>query len=101
MRSMATEGWGRACRGAGSFGLGAGIGVLCPGCTSRAAPTWSLFGAYFPVWLPCALIGMAAALAAWRAMLLLPPAPAIPARRLACCAVGLIAGCLAWWLWGR
>ncbi len=72
--------------------------LFVSGCSSRSAPTLGLFGAYFPAWIACALIGVAAA--TFTRMLLVRGrlSRIVPVRMLACCAIGLIAACLAW-LW--
>jgi len=80
---------------------GAGLLAACvsllAGCTPQAAPSLGLFGAYFPAWLLCGLIGIVGALVAWRLMVAWRLSGAVPAQRLACCAFGLIVACLAWW----
>lgn len=68
------------------------------GCARRSAPTLSLFGAYFPIWILCGIVGAAAALATRLALVASGLSEAIPAQLLLCVAVGVIAASLAW-LW--
>lgn len=42
----------------------AALAALLPGCAG--APSFGLFGAYFPLWLLSALIGIVGAVIAWR-----------------------------------
>nr|WP_084653561.1 YtcA family lipoprotein [Sphingomonas sp.] len=67
-------------------------------CAPRAAPTLSLFGAYFPVWILCGTIGIAAAAAARLLLVAGGFSSAVPAQLAFCAAIGVIAACLAW-LW--
>lgn len=85
------------------IGAGSGLAMasaFVSGCSPRSAPTLGVFGAYFPAWIGCALIGGVAA--ACTRMLLVRGRwfQGTPAQTLlACCAVGLIAACLSWaWL---
>ncbi|WP_235895546.1 YtcA family lipoprotein [Yersinia alsatica] len=38
--------------------------IALSGCTRSEAPSFALFGSYFPAWLACAFIGVIAAMAA-------------------------------------
>jgi hypothetical protein len=66
------------------------------GCELRGAPAFVLFGAYFPAWLFCAVLGVAAAIAARAAFVALSLAQVVPFQLLVCSAIGLIAALLAW-----
>lgn len=68
------------------------------GCTPRSAPTLSLFGAYFPNWILCGLIGVVAAGASRLLFVRIGVADAIPAQLLVCTGIGVIVATLAW-LW--
>lgn len=61
-------------------------------------PTLSLFGSYFPVWIPCGVLGVIVALAARFVLVATGWSDAIPAQLIVCTAVGSIAACVAW-LW--
>lgn len=68
------------------------------GCARRSAPTLSLFGAYFPIWIFCGLLGVAAA-GATRALLVATRlSDVVPAQLAVCSAAGVIVASLAW-LW--
>jgi hypothetical protein len=66
------------------------------GCSLVGAPSFELFGAYFPAWMLCALIGLVGA--AGSRMLLTAPAmnTVIPFQLAVCTAVGVIVALLAW-----
>ncbi len=63
----------------------------------EGAPSFELFGAFFPAWMLCAGVGIACSLAA-RAVLAHPRLEtAIPHRLIVCTALGVI-GALMFWL---
>lgn len=69
---------------------------LLTGCSLAAAPSFELFGAYFPAWMLCALIGILVA-AITRVVLTAPAvSEVIPFQFAVCTAVGVIAALLAW-----
>jgi hypothetical protein len=60
------------------------------------APSFELFGAFFPAWMLCALIGVIGA-AGTRVILTNPTfMDMIPFKLAACTAVGVIVGLLVW-----
>ena len=67
---------------------------LLAGCSLAGAPSLELFGAYFPAWLLCALLGTVGALGTAAVLARYPP-DVIPLPRTFCAAVGVIAGLLA------
>ena len=69
------------------------------GCAARGAPSWSLFGAYFPYWLVSALIGIVGALVAHRVFISTGWVRVVPYQLSVCTAIGVVAGVLVW-LWG-
>ncbi|HEY0270269.1 MAG TPA: YtcA family lipoprotein [Sphingomonas sp.] len=77
------------------------IGAACGlgGCAARGAPSFALFGAYFPGWLFCALIGVAGAIATRIGIGAAGLSDAVPAQLLVCTAVAVIAAGLCWLLW--
>lgn len=85
MRLTSVAGWIAAC-------------ASLSGCARRSAPTLSLFGAYFPIWILCGIIGVGAGLATRLALVAGGLSEAIPAQLMLCVAVGVIAASLAW-LW--
>ena len=65
-------------------------------CSLAAAPSLELFGAYFPAWMLCALIGIIGA-AGTRVLLTKPPlSGVVPFQFTVCTAVGVIVGLLSW-----
>lgn len=66
------------------------------GCSSVGAPSFDLFGAFFPAWMLCALIGIVGAAGA-RAVLTTPRLnDTIPMQLAVCTSVGVIVALLAW-----
>ena len=65
-------------------------------CSLAAAPSFELFGAYFPAWMLCALIGIVGA-AGTRVVLTTPAlSGVVPFPFTVCTAVGVIVGLLSW-----
>jgi hypothetical protein len=79
-------------------GLQLAIGLAAVGCTPEAAPTLSLFGSYFPMWIPCGVLGVIAAALTRIVLQVTGLSGAVPAQLLVCTSVGLIVACCAW-LW--
>jgi hypothetical protein len=73
----------------------AGLG----GCTAQGAPSFILFGAYFPAWMFCAVIGILGGLAARIAMVATGLSEALPFQLFVCVSIGLIVAVSAWLLW--
>lgn len=78
----------RVAAGAASLALG--------GCDGAGAPSFVLFGAYFPAWMLCAFLGIAVAVAARVAMVATGLAQALPFQLFLCTALGLVAAIAAW-----
>ena len=71
------------------------------GCSIVGAPSFSLFGAFFPAWMFCALIGIVGAAGA-RVVLTTPRLnDAIPLQLAVCTAVGVIVALLTWMVFFR
>ncbi|WP_211227617.1 YtcA family lipoprotein [Chitinibacter tainanensis] len=68
-------------------------------CSSSIAPAFSLFGAQFPAWLVCALIGVGAAIAARCVLLALKLAEFLPYPLWVCTSIGAICALLLWLTW--
>jgi hypothetical protein len=68
------------------------------GCSSVGAPSFDLFGAFFPAWLLCGVIGIAGAGAARVAFVGSGLANSIPFQLFVCTAIGVIAAILPWLL---
>ena len=67
--------------------------VLAPalplaGCASRGAPSYVLFGAYFPLWLVSAIVGVIGAIVAHRVFVATGWAATVPYQLAVCTAIG-------------
>jgi hypothetical protein len=71
-----------------SFALG--------GCSSHGAPNLVLFGAFFPAWMLCGLIGIFAAIAARAIFVATGLADILPFQLFVCASVGV---CFALFVW--
>ena len=66
------------------------------GCSFGVAPSFELFGAFFPAWMLCALIGIVGALTT-RAVLTTPAfSGVVPFQFAVCTAAGVIVALLTW-----
>ena len=65
------------------------------GCTVQGAPSYTLFGAYFPAWMFCAAFGILVAIIARVAFVATGLAYALPLQLFVCAAVGLCAAVFA------
>jgi hypothetical protein len=69
---------------------------LVTGCSFGVAPSFELFGAFFPAWMLCALIGIVGA-ASMRVILTNPAFNGlIPFQLAVCTAAGVIVALLTW-----
>lgn len=66
---------------------------------AQGAPSLVFFGAYFPVWLACAVIGVATAGVARMLMVLSGLSQRLPHQLLLCAAIGGVTGILVGLLW--
>lgn len=73
--------------------------TLLGGCVAHGAPSWVLFGAYFPFWLLSSVTGIVGALAAHRAFVATGWVRAVPYQLSVCTAIGIVVGVVVW-LWG-
>jgi len=62
------------------------------------APNYNLFGAFFPAWMLCALLGIACALAARTAFVATGLSNELPHQLALCSAVGAIFAIIVWLL---
>jgi hypothetical protein len=69
------------------------------GCSAAGAPSFDLFGAFFPAWMICGLIGIVGAIAARAAFVGAGLSNVIPFQLFVCTAIGVIAAVLTWLLW--
>jgi len=73
--------------------------VAVSGCAQRGAPSFTLFGAFFPAWMLLGGIGVLAAIATRAALVAAGLAEDLPLQLLVCVSVGLTAAVLVWLLW--
>jgi hypothetical protein len=71
---------------------------LVNGCAAAGAPSYELFGAFFPAWLFCGVIGVVGAAAARGVFVASGLSDRIPYQLFVCTAIGIVAACLAWQL---
>jgi YtcA family len=75
------------------------VAAALSGCSRMGAPSFELFGAFFPAWMLCALIGIAGSAATRAVFVGTGLSNAVPHQLLVCTAAGMIAAMLAWLLW--
>jgi hypothetical protein len=73
--------------------------LILSGCSRSGAPSLVLFGAFFPDWMFCALLGIVAAIAARGVFVATGLSSVLPHQLLVCVSIGLIFAFLAWLLW--
>jgi hypothetical protein len=66
------------------------------GCSAGGAPSFDLFGAFFPAWLLCGIIGIAGAVGARAAFVSSGLANTLPYQLAVCAAIGVITALLVW-----
>ncbi|MDM0070518.1 YtcA family lipoprotein [Variovorax sp. J31P207] len=69
------------------------------GCAHPGAPSFALFGAYFPAWMLCVLLGIAASIGARVLFVATGLAGALPFQLFVCMSIGLCFALLAWLSW--
>ena len=72
------------------------LSLLLSGCALRGAPSYEIFGAYFPLWLMSALIGFIGALIAHRIFVSTGLAQIVPFQLFVCMAIGVMIAVLFW-----
>ena len=73
--------------------------VALGGCAAREAPSFIVFGAYFPVWMFCAVIGIIGALAVRTTMMATGLSETLPFQLFVCASIGLVVALSSWLLW--
>jgi hypothetical protein len=73
--------------------------ALLGGCAAQGAPSFILFGAYFPAWMFCAVIGIVVALVSRVGMVATGLSDTMPFQLFVCASIGLIVAVSAWLLW--
>jgi hypothetical protein len=72
--------------------------VCLGGCSAAGAPSFDLFGAFFPAWLLCGVIGIAGAVIARAIFVSTGLANTLPYQLAVCAAIGVITALLVWLL---
>ena len=65
----------------------------------RGAPSFPLFGAFFPGWMFCAALGILAGISARALFVFTGWSDVLPFQLFVCTSIGLMFGLLLWWLW--
>lgn len=69
------------------------------GCAVRGAPSFVLFGAFFPAWMFCAALGILAGIGARAVFVATGLAHVLPLQLFVCASIGVCAGLLAGLFW--
>jgi len=70
--------------------------VCLSGCSTGGAPSFDLFGAFFPAWLLCGVIGIAAAGIARVAFVSTGLSNTLPYQLAVCTSIGVSVALLVW-----
>jgi hypothetical protein len=79
--------------------LASTMALILGGCSQGGAPSLVLFGAFFPDWMLCAVLGIVVAIVARIAFVATGLAADLPYQLLVCTSIGLIFSLLAWLIW--
>jgi YtcA family len=74
------------------------LASILGGCSTSGAPSFDLFGAFFPAWLLCGVIGIAGAVLAW-VFVGSGLANVLPYQLAVCTAIGVITAVMVWFVW--
>lgn len=74
----------------------AALSLPLQGCALRGAPSYEIFGAYFPLWILSAVIGLVGALIVHRVFLATGWTQIVPFQLFVCVAAGLTVAVLFW-----
>jgi YtcA family len=72
------------------------VSLSLGGCSASGAPSFDLFGAFFPAWLLCGVAGIAGAVVARLAFVSSGVANILPYQLAVCAAIGVITAVLFW-----
>lgn len=72
------------------------ISYALTGCTQRGAPSFALFGAYFPAWMLCAFVGILASIGARVVFVATGLSNALPFQLFVCVSIGVCVALLVW-----
>ena len=73
--------------------------IAVSGCTVQGAPSYTLFGAYFPAWMFCAALGILVAILARAVFVATGLAYLLPFQLFVCASIGLCAALYAGMTW--
>jgi hypothetical protein len=74
--------------------------LLLSGCgVEQGAPSFTLFGAFFPAWMFCSVIGIIIAIGARGIFVSIGGSALLPYQLAVCTSIGVIGGALAWLFW--
>lgn len=73
--------------------------IFLTSCSVRGAPSFTLFGAYFPAWMLCAAIGIVGAIGARIMFIGSGLADILPLQLLVCASLGLSIAMGTWLFW--
>jgi hypothetical protein len=69
------------------------------GCSVGGAPSFDLFGAFFPAWLLCGAVGVVGAGAARAVFVTTGLSHLLPYQLFVCTSAGIIAAIAVWFIW--
>jgi len=75
------------------------MSLILGGCSWGGAPSIVLFGAFFPDWMLCALLGIVLAMVARVAFVATGLSTVLPYQLFVCTSIGLIFAFLGWLIW--
>ena len=70
--------------------------ISLTGCSTGGAPSFDLFGAFFPAWLLCGVIGIVGAVVARVVFVGTGLANSLPYQLAVCTAIGVMTALLVW-----
>jgi hypothetical protein len=73
--------------------------IALSGCSSHSAPSFVLFGAFFPAWMLCAIIGIFGAIASRGIFVAAGLDSVLPFQLFVCSSVGFVVAALTWLTW--
>jgi hypothetical protein len=74
------------------------ISLALGGCTQRGAPSFALFGAYFPAWMLCAVLAIFASIGARAIFVATGLSNVLPFQLFVCLSIGVCFALLVWFL---
>jgi hypothetical protein len=75
--------------------------TLLGGCASAGAPSFVLFGSYFPAWMFCAAVGIMGGVIARTILVARQLTDALPHQLTICAGIGLMVALATWLLFFR